>query len=68
MKLRFYDNINKYENVRYTLLAKKLCDSSFLGKNLDLIHPHFNMYWFRSYHFFCTLSSGMLAGVVCVLM
>ena len=24
-----------------TLLAKKLCDSSFLGKNLDLIHSHF---------------------------
>ena len=24
-----------------TLLAKKLCDSSFLGQNLDLIHSHF---------------------------
>ena len=27
-----------------TLLAKKLCDSSFLGNNLDLINSHFNMY------------------------
>ena len=26
---------------QYTLLAIKLCDSSFLGKNLDLIHSHF---------------------------
>ena len=34
-----------------TLLAKKLCDSRFLGKNLDLIHSHFNMYGFRSYLF-----------------
>ena len=25
----------------YTLLAKKLCDSSFLGQNLDLINYHF---------------------------
>ena len=24
-----------------TLLAKKLCDSSFLGKISDLIHSHF---------------------------
>ena len=34
-----------------TLLAKKLCDSIFLGKKLDLIHPHFNMYGFGSYLF-----------------
>ena len=39
------------EIITYTLLAKKLCDSSFLGKYLDLIHPHFNMYGFRSYLF-----------------
>ena len=38
-----------------TLLAKKLCDSSFLGKDLDLIHPHFNMYGFRSYLFVCII-------------
>ena len=25
----------------YTLLAKKLCDSSFVCQNLDLIHYHF---------------------------
>ena len=35
-----------------TLLAKKLCDRSFLGKNLDLINSHFNMYGFRYYLFF----------------
>ena len=35
-----------------TLLAKKLCDSSFVGKHLELIHPHFNMYGFWSYLFF----------------
>ena len=35
----------------YTLLAKKLWDRSFVGKNLDLIHSHFNMYGFRSYLF-----------------
>ena len=34
-----------------TLLAKKLCDSRFLGKNLDLIHSHLNMYGSRSYLF-----------------
>ena len=39
-------------NWQHTLLAKKLCDSRFLGKTLDLIHPHFNMYGFRSYLFF----------------
>ena len=27
--------------INYTLLAKKLCDTSYLGKNLDLIHSHF---------------------------
>ena len=41
-----------YVNIyAYTLLAKKLCDSSFLGKHLGLIHSHFNMYGFRSYLF-----------------
>ena len=50
--------------LQYTLLAKKLCDSSFLGKRL--IHSHFNMYGFRSYLFW-TLTSCMLASVVCVL-
>ena len=25
------------------LLAKKLCDSSFVGQNLDLIHSHFKI-------------------------
>ena len=40
-----------HPNNTYTLLAKKLCDSSFLGKHLDLIHSHFNMYGFRSYLF-----------------
>ena len=34
-----------------TLLAIKLCDSSFLGKKNDLIHSHFNMYGFCSYLF-----------------
>ena len=38
---------NQYFN--NTLLAKKLCDSNFLSKNLDLIYSHFNMYGFRSY-------------------
>ena len=33
------------------LLAKMLCDSSFLGEHFDLIHSHFNMYGFRSYLF-----------------
>ena len=39
----------------HTLLAKRLCDSSFLGKHLDLIHSHFNMYGFRSYLFVCII-------------
>ena len=30
-----------YMYTYYTLLAKKLCDSSFLGHHLDLIHYHF---------------------------
>ena len=36
---------------RYTLLAKKLCDSSFYAFLVYLIHSHFNMYGFRSYLF-----------------
>ena len=47
MVLYLHDYILMYD----TLLAKKLCDSSFLGKYFDLIHPHFNMYGFRSYLF-----------------
>ena len=45
---------SKDNETLHTLLAKKLCDSRFLGKNLDLIHSHFNMYMygFRSYLFF----------------
>ena len=38
-----------HQKMYYTLLAKKLCDSSFLGKHLDSIHSHFNMYGFSSY-------------------
>ena len=34
-----------------TLLAKKLCDSSFVGKHLDLINSQFKMHGFRFYLF-----------------
>ena len=53
----------------YTLLAKKLCDSSFLGQNIDLIHSHFKTDRVRPLCllYFNRVSNGMLAIIVGIL-
>ena len=35
--------VEVFENKSCTLLAKKLCDTSFLSQHLDLIHFHFQI-------------------------
>ena len=47
----------------YTLLAKKLCDRSFLGQNLDLIHYHFKTDELCLLYF-SRVSNAMLAIIV----
>ena len=53
--ITFYNHPTNVPNVSIyaTLLAKKLCDSSFLGQNLDLIHSHFKTD--RVMSFICSL-------------
>ena len=40
-KVFIFNHCRSKTQLLFTLLAKKLCDSSFLDQNLDLIHSHF---------------------------